>query len=1571
MKKVASIAVVRKDHILCLRRTDTGKWTLPGGHFEPGETPVQAAIRELWEETGIEVEAKDLKPLGVGHVGNRYEIHSFEYRPDKIPQAHSRNDPDEEGSEFLWLEDGPLNRETAHVPPSSNITLILMKLVTPSDNVKILTEDELSKNEALVGPLVDSLTDDLRKPKYRGHQNPLTGHCYVASEALYHLMGGRKSDWVPHNIKHEGDQHWYLKNRATGEIIDPTAGQFQTPVPYHLGRGEGFLTAEPSKRAAELISRIQSRMAAKRGGSAPVDIKTVGPTHADSGFTDPDPWTESKYRKGGEQEFSDWVAPTPGPDEHPDLHKNESATDEQRKLWKTLGGKTSVLVGFRAHKNSPHNPMAVFLKYGIHRIENPELYEGKTPEQIEAVDAEWLKHHQQGKAAEKNGHITVRDLHDTLAKNPNYLTALRKEQAKLHKALLYHARANIVNINGEPHLPLARGYSVDKGKLDIDHSLASYADAEERCLGFGGNLFRWYVPLKNIWYSYDLGPKEATSSSYGNEDEYLVSPHPRREAPEDSIRQHVPRRKHTYAFVTPRKAFANIVEAHKQLEARRDSEEALPKPDSKIEEDFKTALSAAASPEERAAITKAIFTKAPNALYHLGQYSEVFNQLEPTKEVLDIAAEYRHANAFNLIMGAQAYKHLLSRADPEIVELKHLGKTPSAINNQLETMHRSNKLALNISRAEFDAQPDETKEFLWQHKNADPEFAWKEMLSHVWNVMSRPGIPKSLSHISPEDLKTKLTEAARNRPEKSTRTIHDVVGNLMQEEGGSPEHRDAVMDWYTENGADANEAMGYFGSWMGPKYINLAAKKHLETLNKPVTEVDWREDSDARAHLSELAISPRLSDELAEKVAQKVSISNNEYRMQNLPVSRLNMFHKHGQVSLASVLNHTDLTPEILHDAVDTSVRRGDLSPALYELAHRYSKENNPALKEALYGLHSKTLGQLQQHNPDSYARTIATSLSANNLDGTGRILERDIDKHLSNLGLKAHREILSGMYGKGKASDERIAAFADRVAKHPLKFNSGEPYGDLAADVLGQAYYATDSIQTHPAMLPAYKRVIEHMQEVGQKIPVKQMYLYMHPNLPESHLHKVLDNLDVHNANHTQRYYSKLDQSFQNVHEAALHQLWNHPNATPELKTKINASAASSPAKLKPVGDPGAVPDVPKASAGGESIRDFIANKQGLKRPGRLAKGIGTALAVGGMMALGQMSPKLKEGFDKVNPPAQQQVEKVTAQSPKWTPDGLHSYLVPIAHLESSWGKNMNHAPNSKGEYHTAYGPVGFKPSTAHEEWSKSKKLKETFPGLEDPATFMDKFKNDWKFHNLLASAHFLRLFHRHGSVEKAAYAWRWGSTAASGATDEQINKEPYVMRYRDLSASTGIKKSEDLTKMAVGTIRAGAEVQDPNVLANFDSRGARTFDVHDYSHVLPKEARRNYKLFVGSHRGGWKAMARVFHKQDLERGTGRHVGEVKALVRGTTADIDLSSVHEAHQQKGLGRAAYEALYAHLHNVHKVNTVFGEDHSTLAARVHQKLAEVHGFDYPHKNVDTSDGRAFDRAVPGYKYTIR
>jgi len=51
----AGILDLAGDKILLVRRADNGRWAVPGGYMEPGETAAEAAAREVLEETGLEV----------------------------------------------------------------------------------------------------------------------------------------------------------------------------------------------------------------------------------------------------------------------------------------------------------------------------------------------------------------------------------------------------------------------------------------------------------------------------------------------------------------------------------------------------------------------------------------------------------------------------------------------------------------------------------------------------------------------------------------------------------------------------------------------------------------------------------------------------------------------------------------------------------------------------------------------------------------------------------------------------------------------------------------------------------------------------------------------------------------------------------------------------------------------------------------------------------------------------------------------------------------------------------------------------------------------------------------------------------------------------------------------------------------------------------------------------------------------------------------------------------------------------------------------------------------------------
>src|SRR5689334_21635397 len=50
-------------HLLLVRRCDSGRWELPGGRVEVGESAVDAAVRETAEESGVRIRVTGLVGL--------------------------------------------------------------------------------------------------------------------------------------------------------------------------------------------------------------------------------------------------------------------------------------------------------------------------------------------------------------------------------------------------------------------------------------------------------------------------------------------------------------------------------------------------------------------------------------------------------------------------------------------------------------------------------------------------------------------------------------------------------------------------------------------------------------------------------------------------------------------------------------------------------------------------------------------------------------------------------------------------------------------------------------------------------------------------------------------------------------------------------------------------------------------------------------------------------------------------------------------------------------------------------------------------------------------------------------------------------------------------------------------------------------------------------------------------------------------------------------------------------------------------------------------------------------------
>lgn len=71
------------------RKAERGKWSVPGGKLEKGEAPAQAAVRELWEETGIRAEGR-VKGLGALYMRKPevdYVFHMFKVELEEKPEV--------------------------------------------------------------------------------------------------------------------------------------------------------------------------------------------------------------------------------------------------------------------------------------------------------------------------------------------------------------------------------------------------------------------------------------------------------------------------------------------------------------------------------------------------------------------------------------------------------------------------------------------------------------------------------------------------------------------------------------------------------------------------------------------------------------------------------------------------------------------------------------------------------------------------------------------------------------------------------------------------------------------------------------------------------------------------------------------------------------------------------------------------------------------------------------------------------------------------------------------------------------------------------------------------------------------------------------------------------------------------------------------------------------------------------------------------------------------------------------------------------------------------------------------
>jgi len=85
MKFVSTAFLASDDDILLLKRpkdapTYPSMWSAVSGFMEKGETPIEAAIREVKEETGIAVDERNLAGVGVPFDVDSFRVHPHLFR---------------------------------------------------------------------------------------------------------------------------------------------------------------------------------------------------------------------------------------------------------------------------------------------------------------------------------------------------------------------------------------------------------------------------------------------------------------------------------------------------------------------------------------------------------------------------------------------------------------------------------------------------------------------------------------------------------------------------------------------------------------------------------------------------------------------------------------------------------------------------------------------------------------------------------------------------------------------------------------------------------------------------------------------------------------------------------------------------------------------------------------------------------------------------------------------------------------------------------------------------------------------------------------------------------------------------------------------------------------------------------------------------------------------------------------------------------------------------------------------------------------------------------------------------
>ena len=108
--------------VLLTRRADNGKWCLPSGHLEAGESALEACVREVKEETGFSVQVKRLIGIYTNPHrlleypdGSRFHLVALSFEAERVGGELTTSDETTEFAYFSLPESYELDMLQIHI----------------------------------------------------------------------------------------------------------------------------------------------------------------------------------------------------------------------------------------------------------------------------------------------------------------------------------------------------------------------------------------------------------------------------------------------------------------------------------------------------------------------------------------------------------------------------------------------------------------------------------------------------------------------------------------------------------------------------------------------------------------------------------------------------------------------------------------------------------------------------------------------------------------------------------------------------------------------------------------------------------------------------------------------------------------------------------------------------------------------------------------------------------------------------------------------------------------------------------------------------------------------------------------------------------------------------------------------------------------------------------------------------------------------------------------------------------------------------------------------------------------